>query len=337
MSNLDSIIRHNVIPLSSVQPCSAEYIIPGILQLGAINILQGEPGCGKTSVMLAIAASIAGGRPIPGMPTLVQGPILILSDEDNPGQIRVAMETNGATLDMCHIVTQSHGLTIQSPALENIIANLRPVLVIIDPYQAYVGQISINQADQLRPALVRLSDVARKYNCAVAIITHTAKSRADKSRMYQSLGSIDLPAAARCIAACTTNQSGDYLLTPVKNSCGQLGPDMPYSIGPDRCVQWGPVLGEVQDPLTRDPLYHTVLALAADNTSDKLYTYDDLEIAAHSITGRTLGGWELVCLKIAGAVGARLADHGINVSATTCSADKRVTITRCANKEHPYV
>lgn len=326
MSKLDAIIRYGVVPVSSVPPSGAEYVVPGIVQMGAINLIQGEPGCGKTSLLLAIAASIAGGRPIPGLPALVHGPVLILSEEDNAGQVRIALEANGADLDMCHIVTRPAGLSISSAALAEIIADIKPVLTIMDPIQAYLGDININHADQLRPALAQLCSIARQNNCAVVMITHTGKNRADKSRIYQSLGSIDLPAAARCIVACTPTEDGSgYILSPIKCSSGPLGPSIEYTIGPDRVVNWGSVLGATPDPLDRDPLYHTLVQLA-DAPECTVYSYADLEAAAHSLTGRTLGGWDLVLLKLNGAVGQRLASRNIMVSPSQRDDDKYIII-----------
>lgn len=326
MPNSDAIIRHGVVPVSTVPPSGAEYVIPGMVQLGAINLFQGEPGCGKTSLLLALAASIAGGRPIPGLPALVHGPVLILSEEDNAGQVRIALEANGADLDMCHIVTKPAGLSISSAALAEIIANIRPVLTIMDPIQAYLGNININQADQLRPALAQLCSVARQHNCAVVMITHTGKNRADKSRIYQSLGSIDLPAAARCIVACTPKEDNSgFVLSPVKCSSGPLAPSIEYTIGTDRVVNWGSILGVTPDPLDRDPLYHTLVQLA-ENSECSVFSYADLEAAAHSLTGRTLGGWELIQLKLSGAVGQRLASRSIKVSMSQHGDNKYVII-----------
>lgn len=331
MSKMDAIIHHGVVPVSSVPPSGAEYVIPGIIQMGAINMVQGEPGCGKTSLLLAIAASIAGGRPIPGLPALVHGPVLILSEEDNAGQVRIALEANGADLDLCYIVTRPAGLSISSAALAEIIAAIRPVLIIMDPFQAYVGDINMNQASQLRPALAQLCSIARQYNCAVVMITHTGKNRADKSRIYQSLGSIDLPAAARCIVSCAPTEDGSgYVLSPIKCSSGPMGPSLEYTIGPDRVVKWGSILGAAPDPLDRDPLYHTVVQLA-DAPERTVYTYADLEAAAHSLTGRTLGGWELVCLKLNGAVGQRLAMRNIKVTLSRHEESQYIVI------DSPYV
>lgn len=326
MSKLDAIIRYGVIPASAIPPSSAEYVIPGMIQMGGINLCQGEPGCGKTSMLLAIAASIAGGRPIPGMPAMVHGPVLILSDEDNAGQIRIALEANGADLDICHIVTKPAGLSISCQDLADIIADIQPVLVIVDPIQGYLGGINMNQADQLRPALAQLCSVARQYNCAVVLITHTGKNRADKTRIYQSLGSIDLPAAARCIVACAPKEDeSGFVLSPVKCSSGPLGPSIEYTIGADRVVNWGSILGVTPDPLDRDPLYHTLVQLA-ENSECSVFSYADLEAAAHSLTGRTLGGWELIQLKLSGAVGQRLASRSIKVSLSQHGDNKYVII-----------
>lgn len=305
--------RYGIVKVSSVPPSGAEYLIPGMVQLGAINILQGEPGCGKTSIAMAICAAVSCGTNLPGMPVMINGPVLMLSDEDSAGQLRIALAANGADLDLCYIVTRPGDLAIGTEDFSAIMDELRPALVIIDPIQAYLGTANINMADQLRPVLAKLSASARQNNCAVIIIAHTAKNRNDKTRIYQTLGSIDLPAAARCIASCAPQPNGDgFVLTPIKCSAGPLGPSIEYRINADRRVEWGTVLGDIPDPLVRDPLYHALVHLA-NNPGRKLYTFEELDSTAMSITGRSVVSWDLISRKLAGCVGDALFTQRIAV------------------------
>ena len=72
-------------------------------------------------------------------------------------------------------------------------------LIILDPIQAYLGaDVDMHRANEIRPVMKKLSELADEYNCAIILIGHMNKSQGSKST-YRGLGSIDFQAAARSV------------------------------------------------------------------------------------------------------------------------------------------
>ena len=90
-------------------------------------------------------------------------------------------------------------LSLTDERLEEAIIRTRAKLVILDPLQAYIGSnVDMHRANEIRPIMKHIADVARKYNCAIVLVGHLNKATGMKSS-YRGLGSIDIPASARSV------------------------------------------------------------------------------------------------------------------------------------------
>lgn len=84
-------------------------------------------------------------------------------------------------------------------AIEDTLKQVRPVLMVVDPLQAYLGaKVDMHRANEVRPILSGMANLAERYHCAVLTIRHLGKSQQDRA-VYRGLGSIDFAAAARSI------------------------------------------------------------------------------------------------------------------------------------------
>ena len=71
--------------------------------------------------------------------------------------------------------------------------------MILDPLQAYIGaNVDMHRANEIRPIMKHIADVAQKYNCSIVLVGHLNKTMGMKSS-YRGLGSIDIPASARSV------------------------------------------------------------------------------------------------------------------------------------------
>ena len=83
--------------------------------------------------------------------------------------------------------------------LEQAIIETKAKLVILDPLQAYIGaSVDMHRANEIRPIMKHLAEVAQRQQCAVVLIGHLNKAMGMKSS-YRGLGSIDIPASARSV------------------------------------------------------------------------------------------------------------------------------------------
>src|SRR5437868_4213897 len=53
------------VPLDQLTPCAVDWLCPGRLACGHLHIVDGDPGLGKSLVLLDLAARLTRGRPWP--------------------------------------------------------------------------------------------------------------------------------------------------------------------------------------------------------------------------------------------------------------------------------
>jgi hypothetical protein len=74
--------RPQVIRLADVEPERVEWLWPGYLPLGKVVVIDGDPGVGKSTVCLDVAARVSTGSPMPDGSPAARGAVLVLSAED---------------------------------------------------------------------------------------------------------------------------------------------------------------------------------------------------------------------------------------------------------------
>ena len=97
------------------------------------------------------------------------------------------------------VAESEQGLCMSDERIEQAIKETGAKLVILDPIQAYLGaNVDMHRANEIRPVMKRLGDIAEKYSCAIILIGHMNKASGSKST-YRGLGSIDFQATARSV------------------------------------------------------------------------------------------------------------------------------------------
>lgn len=90
-------------------------------------------------------------------------------------------------------------LTMRDARLEQAIIETNTKLVVLDPIQGFLGaDVDMHRANEIRPIMKHISELAEKYKCAIILIGHMNKCSTGKSA-YRGLGSIDFQAAARSV------------------------------------------------------------------------------------------------------------------------------------------
>ena len=188
---------------SDVQATSVRWLWYPFIAVGKITLLQGDPGDGKSTMMMNLIASLSNGGCLPdgkpvGMPQRV---IYQCSEDDVSDTIKPRLEKCGADCRNVAFINEEtySGLTLDDERIRQAIVEFRPRLVVIDPIQAYLGSDSDLQiAGRARKLMQRLGMWASVYDCAIVLIGHLNKKEGTKG-LYRSLGSIDVVAAARSV------------------------------------------------------------------------------------------------------------------------------------------
>src|SRR5690606_29215547 len=158
-----------------------------------------DPGTGKTYLLCTVAAFFSAGKPLPGQGKVRPASVLFMSAEDDPDTTLVRRLTRmGADLTRITYTTRYFRLEDeQLDWIEKHILEKGVELVILDPLVAYMqGGMDMNKANETRPFMARLAELAKRTNVTIIGLRHLTKGSKDKA-IYRGLGSIDITAAAR--------------------------------------------------------------------------------------------------------------------------------------------
>lgn len=204
----------NLINASDIPIESVNWLWEGWLASGKLHILAGVAGTGKTSISLALAATVSHGGYWPDGRRAEVGKVVIWSGEDGHADTlvpRLAMA--GADRSNVELVTdisaegkrRPFDPAIHTEILAEKIALIGSVkLLIFDPIVSAVAGNG-NANTDVRRGLQPLVDLAQKTGCAVLGITHFSKATAGSNPLERVTGSLAFGAVARVVLV-----TGDY-------------------------------------------------------------------------------------------------------------------------------
>ena len=183
-----------LIRMNEVEATTIDWLWYPYIPFGKITVIQGDPGDGKTTAVLAIAAALTTGALLPESKTAAEPMnVIFQTAEDGLGDtVKPRLIQSGADCTRVIVIDESEKeLSLSDLRVEQAITQTGAKLFILDPLQAYIGSdVDMHRANEIRPVLKRISAVAEKTGCAVVVIGHLNKS-GGKSQ-YRGLGSIDI-------------------------------------------------------------------------------------------------------------------------------------------------
>lgn len=187
--------------LSSIPDETKAYIFRPIIPKGKITLLSADPGTGKTKMVCGLVALITTGKPLFDIPCGESGKVLLFSCEDSAADLKATIERCGGDIDKVIVLgedesslakQQNHDITFSSAIVEQAIAYFRPVLVVFDPLQRYVGKgVDTNAAVSTNAAFRGIDLLAKRYGCTFLIVAHNGKGTYGKLQQ-KTLGSTDI-------------------------------------------------------------------------------------------------------------------------------------------------
>lgn len=196
-------VELKLIHMEDVVSKEVEWLWYPYIPYGKITIIEGDPGEGKTTLVLKLAAALSRGLPLPCDDDKEYEPIHIIYQTAEDGiedTIKPRLEKAGADCSMIRVIDETDKeLSMTDDRLEQAIIETKARLIILDPIQAYIGAtVDMHRVNEIRPVLKHLGTIAEKHNCAIILIGHMNKASGSKST-YRGLGSIDIQATARSV------------------------------------------------------------------------------------------------------------------------------------------
>ena len=174
-----------MIKLSEVQSQEIEWLWFPFIPYGKLTIIQGDPGDGKTTLVLNLAAKLSKGE---GMDEnmSVSAPINIIYQTAEDGladTVKPRLEAAGADCERIMVIDESDkSLSMIDERLEEAIIKTGARVLILDPIQAYLGGgMDMNRANEARDMTKKLGTLAEKTKCAIILIGHMNKAAGNKA------------------------------------------------------------------------------------------------------------------------------------------------------------
>jgi DNA repair protein RadA/Sms len=143
-----------------------DRVLGGGLVPGAVLLVAGEPGVGKSTLLLEVAHRVAAAN----------GPTLVVSGEESAAQVRLRAERIGALHDELYLAAE----TELSAVLAHV-EDVNPTLLVLDSVQTARSPAvdgTDGGATQVRAVASALSGVARARNMTTILVGHVTKDGA---------------------------------------------------------------------------------------------------------------------------------------------------------------
>ncbi|NMH99212.1 DNA repair protein RadA [Pseudonocardia acidicola] len=139
-----------------------DRVLGGGLVPGAVVLLAGEPGVGKSTLLLEVAAK-----------TAARGRVLYVTGEESAGQVRLRAERTRAVHDELYLAAES-----DLGAILGHLDTVKPDLLVVDSVQTMTtadAEGTTGGVTQVRAVTVALTALAKERGLPVILVGHVTK------------------------------------------------------------------------------------------------------------------------------------------------------------------
>ncbi|HLG63373.1 MAG TPA: DNA repair protein RadA [Ktedonosporobacter sp.] len=150
-------------PRISVGFAEMDRVLGGGLVAGSLILIGGEPGIGKSTLLLQVSGSIAKNS----------GPVLYISGEESIEQVKMRAERLDITGEQLYLLA-----AIELDVIAAAVHQLKPALVIVDSIQTVLSShltAAPGSISQVRECTLQLMQLAKSTHIPIFIIGHVTK------------------------------------------------------------------------------------------------------------------------------------------------------------------
>lgn len=217
-----------IINMADVESKEISWLWYPFIPYGKLTIIQGDPGEGKTTLVLNIAAVLSKGQGLdehmkPEQPLHI---IYQTAEDGLADTVKPRLEKAQADCNNIFVIDETDvSLSMLDERIEQAILKEKAKLMIMDPIQAYLGaKMDMNRANEARDMTKHLGQVAERTGCAIVLIGHMNKNAGGKVA-YRGMGSIDFFAVARSVLLVgrVKGQENRRAMIQIKNNLAERG------------------------------------------------------------------------------------------------------------------
>ena len=214
--------------MTDVESKEISWLWYPFIPYGKLTIIQGDPGEGKTTLVLNIAAVLSKGQGLdehmnPEQPLHI---IYQTAEDGLADTVKPRLEKAQADCNNIFVIDETDvSLSMLDERIEQAILKEKAKLMILDPIQAYLGaKMDMNRANEARDMTKHLGQVAERTGCAIVLIGHMNKNAGGKVA-YRGMGSIDFFAVARSVLLVgrVKGQENRRAMIQIKNNLAERG------------------------------------------------------------------------------------------------------------------
>lgn len=150
-------------PRIAVGPEGLDRVLGGGLVPGSLVLLAGEPGIGKSTLLLQMAAGLA----------RKERPVLVVSGEESPRQVALRARRLGVGSERVLLLPET-----RCEAVRRRIEETDPVCVVVDSVQTMAAaevESPAGSVSQVRAAAAHFQEVAKSRGTPVILVGHVTK------------------------------------------------------------------------------------------------------------------------------------------------------------------
>jgi len=225
--------QYELIWAKDVIPRAKDWLWKGHLLRGAMELLTGIPGLGKSQVQLSYAARVSTGCIWPdGYPGKREpANVILVTVEDSLDQ-EIIPRLIAANADLSRICflkkikrDKKQRMFLLGEDIETLTQVIKDVgnvgMVAIDPITAFMGKVDSHRATDVRGQLGPLADLAERMNVAISAVTHPPKYQSQRA-IDHFIGSQAFIAAGRVGHLCLEEIERDEDGKPVHDEEGKV-------------------------------------------------------------------------------------------------------------------